>query len=74
MFKFHMIQDVSPGVRKSALHALNNTLSTVKNLKPSDANTFPEYIFPGLINVCIKIICNFIHFIFINLVTLGCTR
>ncbi|XP_015367758.1 PREDICTED: phosphoinositide 3-kinase regulatory subunit 4 [Diuraphis noxia] len=48
---FHMIQDVSPGVRKSALHGLNNTLSTVKNLKPSDANTFPEYIFPGLINV-----------------------
>lgn len=46
-----MIQDVSPGVRKSALHGLNNTLSNVKNLKPSDANTFPEYIFPGLINV-----------------------
>lgn len=49
-----MIQDVSPGVRKSALHGLNNTLSTVKNLKPSDANTFPEYIFPGLINVSFK--------------------
>ncbi|XP_050436051.1 phosphoinositide 3-kinase regulatory subunit 4 [Adelges cooleyi] len=48
---FHMIQDVCPGVRKSALHALNNMLSTVNNLKPSDANTFPEYIFPGLINV-----------------------
>lgn len=53
-FQFHMIQDVSPGVRKSALHGLNNTLSTVKNLKPSDANTFPEYIFPGLSNVCDK--------------------
>ncbi|XP_050537002.1 phosphoinositide 3-kinase regulatory subunit 4 [Daktulosphaira vitifoliae] len=48
---FHMIQDVCPGVRKSALHALNNMLSTVANLKPSDANTFPEYIFPGLVNV-----------------------
>lgn len=48
-----MIQDASPGVRKSALHALNNALSTVKDLKPSDANTFPEYIFPGLINVSI---------------------
>lgn len=55
-----MIQDVSPGVRKSALHGLNNTLSTVKNLKPSDANTFPEYIFPGLINVR-KIVCNFVY-------------
>lgn len=52
-----MIQDVSPGVRKSALHGLNNTLLTVKNLKPSDANTFPEYIFPGLSNVCNKFIC-----------------
>jgi len=51
-----MIQDVSPGVRKSALHGLNNTLSTVKNLKPSDANTFPEYIFPGLINASYKFI------------------
>lgn len=48
-----MIQDVSPGVRKSALHGLNNTLLTVKHLKPSDANTFPEYIFPGLVNVSI---------------------
>lgn len=56
-----MIQDVSPGVRKSALHGLNNTLLTVKNLKPSDANTFPEYIFPGLVNVSIQFICNFVH-------------
>lgn len=56
-----MIQDVSPGVRKSALHGLNNTLSTVKNLKPSDANTFPEYIFPGLINVSFKFMCGFVN-------------
>lgn len=62
LFKFHMIQDVSPGVRKSALHGLNNTLSTVKNLKPSDANTFPEYIFPGLINVSIKFIDHFFFY------------
>jgi len=55
-----MIQDVSPGVRKSALHGLNKTLSIVKNLKPSDANTFPEYIFPGLVNVNFKFMCNFV--------------
>lgn len=58
-----MIQDVSPGVRKSALHGLNNTLSTVKNLKPSDANTFPEYIFPGLSNVSNKIIIYLYYFV-----------
>jgi len=57
-----MIQDDSPGVRKSALHGLNKTLSTVKNLKPSDANTFPEYIFPGLVNVSFKTIHNFVCF------------
>lgn len=56
-----MIQDVSPAVRKSALHGLNNTLLTVKNLKPSDANTFPEYIFPGLSNVCNKFIFKFLY-------------
>lgn len=57
-----MIQDPSPGVRKSALHGLNNTLSTVKNLKPSDANTFPEYIFPGLINVSqTNSFCSFVY-------------
>lgn len=72
MFKFHMIQDVSPGVRKSALHGLNNTLSTVKNLKPSDANTFPEYIFPGLINVSIKLHCLIEFYIYFKI--LGFTR
>lgn len=56
-----MIQDVSPGVRKSALQGLNKTLSTVKHLKPSDANTFPEYIFPGLVNVSFKFTYNFVH-------------
>lgn len=65
-----MIQDVSPGVRKSALHGLNNTLSTVKNLKPSDANTFPEYIFPGLINVC-KIVLWFCSFFELSLILGG---
>eukprot|EP00743_Colponemidia_sp_Colp-15_P007673 GILK01008305.1.p1 GENE.GILK01008305.1~~GILK01008305.1.p1 ORF type:complete len:1294 (-),score=251.52 GILK01008305.1:386-4267(-) len=42
------LSDGSATVRTAAVHALSDTLSTVRSLTPADTNVFPEYILPSL--------------------------
>ncbi|XP_076177459.1 vacuolar protein sorting 15 isoform X1 [Ptiloglossa arizonensis] len=48
---FHLVHDLAPRVRVSAIHTLTKCLHLVKSIPPSDVNIFPEYILPGLAHI-----------------------
>lgn len=45
-----MLKDSDPRVRAEAIASIQNVLSKVQNVTPSDNNVFPDYILPNLVS------------------------